>query len=297
MAQNTGDGKVVTDGNFSSPGVLKATLYNFDINGSDLKAEHKFFLKTHVFPLLKDKRGNIWLRGRASRAGAVALNQRLSEARASAAVAYLRSLGVLMNQMQPEAVGEDLSAGHSLEDERDRCVDFIVLPSATSFKPPPKRVPKKPPVSDAFKIRMNMQLSGGAYIFELGYCIFEVWDYRNRVSSFYKFWAGGLAKGFGAKIALTFTGPWNAYRTTGRLSCNAFSGRARFGYLGGLDWSWNTLEYHELPNGITLIPKRANFNTGFTAGAGVGVAEGRMDLVDKKINHGVMIRKDGTDIL
>lgn len=81
------------------------------------------------------------------------------------------------------------------------------------------------------------------------------------------------------------------------LSCNAFSGNARFGYLGAGPFSWNSLQYLDLPNGINLIPARMKSDTGFTAGGGFGAAIGKMTLVGKKSNQGIMIRKDGSDTL
>lgn len=214
MARTTGDRKISADAKFNDPGQIKATLYNFDINGSELNSEHRVFLKSRVLLLLKDERGAIWMPGRASRSGAADLNQRLSEARASAVAAFLKTLGVHISQMQPEGVGEDLSAGHAFEDERDRCVDFMVLPYAKGFTAPPKQVPRKPPVSDRFKIRMPMQLAASLRKAEISYAISEVWDFTIRVASFYTYGTGGFSKSWGAKIAATFIGPWNTARTT-----------------------------------------------------------------------------------
>jgi outer membrane protein OmpA-like peptidoglycan-associated protein len=90
MSQPTGGGNTATA---KSPNQIATTLrlYNFDIDGSDLKAVHKQLLEKEVIPLLKgNPKTTVSLRGMASTSGDAAHNREpLSKARAEAVKKYL----------------------------------------------------------------------------------------------------------------------------------------------------------------------------------------------------------------
>ena len=71
MLRHTGPGKVEIDVKYSSPGILKARLYNFDFDdmkSTALKSQHADFLTQKVAPMLASDRSQIWMQGTASRA-------------------------------------------------------------------------------------------------------------------------------------------------------------------------------------------------------------------------------------
>ncbi len=159
MFRATGPGRVEVDASWSGIGTLKALLYNFDFDDfadrtfRPLKPEHVAFLADKVVPLLENNRGNIWLQGSASRVGPNSWNMEISQTRVSRVAAYLTDHDIRFDQMQVDAVGEELAnkLKHSEDDPRDRSVTIWVLPK-TSPVPPPKRVPPKPKLSSRSKL-------------------------------------------------------------------------------------------------------------------------------------------------
>jgi hypothetical protein len=159
MFRATGPGSVEVDASWSGIGTLKALLYNFDFDDfadrkfRPLKPEHIAFLADEVLPLLENNRGDIWLQGSASRIGANSWNMEVSQTRVSRVAAYLTDHDIRFDQMQVDAVGEELAnkLKHSEDDPRDRSVMIWVMPKKTSV-PPPKRVPPKPKLSSQSKL-------------------------------------------------------------------------------------------------------------------------------------------------
>jgi hypothetical protein len=155
MFRATGPGKVDLDLSWSGVGMLKALLYNFDFDDfadrkiRALKSEHIAFLADKVLPLLENNRGNVWLEGSASRMGANAWNMETSQTREGRVAAYLADHGVNWDQMQVDAVGEEVAnkLKHTEDDPRDRSVTIWVLPRINVNVPLPKRVPPKPKMS------------------------------------------------------------------------------------------------------------------------------------------------------
>ena len=73
---------------------LQALLYDFDIDGAELKLSHRQFLQENVvLPLLKDpyKKWQLKLRGWASRSGSAAYNVILSSKRVEAVMRFIRN--------------------------------------------------------------------------------------------------------------------------------------------------------------------------------------------------------------
>jgi outer membrane protein OmpA-like peptidoglycan-associated protein len=119
MLHPTGEGKIATDSRYSGRGMIKARLYNFDVDGDKLKPEHELFLLKDVIRLLESDTGHIWMQGSASRSGPEIHNMGLSTRRVTKVASFLRRHGILDRQMQPEAIGEAGTQGHLLEEEYD----------------------------------------------------------------------------------------------------------------------------------------------------------------------------------
>jgi OmpA family len=298
MFHETGPGEVDVYADFSGVGVLKALLYNFDFDDfadlkyRALKVKHASFLADNVVPLLEDNRGNIWMQGSASRIGSNAWNMELSQTRVGRVANFLSTRGIASEQMQLDAVGEELAAKHADEDDpRDRSVTLWVYPRFELNTPLPRRVPPRPLVTRHFKIAMITGLSvfqatnirnflrgskikggklgGGLAIDGI---IFMIWDWTNKISCLYLYFALGLGVGlsFTPKVSATTHGPWNPFTTDKPISCWQFGRWARFTTAGV--WSksvnWITLE---TPRGVSDI-KSLPINTGTTLGAGASTA-------------------------
>lgn len=291
MFKATGPGKIEVDSKYSSPGMLKALLYNFDFDdmrSEQVKAEHALFLSDHVAPLLRDDQGHIWLRGSASQIGAATYNQVLSKKRVERVAHFLAGRGVNPSQMQLEAVGEQFASKTKVDDERDRSVAFIVLPKIPGDQPPPPEVPSKPLVSQRFKVRM---LGGGAFskpgkVLKLkpsaGVAVdviaFQIWDTTNNLASIYVYTGGGAGAGF-YWVSTTHVGPWNDFQTSAPISSAQFGGFTRFTTGGAGPHSINFLNMVGTPPGVKDVYIEF-FETGLTVGAGVSSTVGPMFLVD-----------------
>src|SRR5690348_14497083 len=116
MSKPTGHGVVEQDPKYNGPGMLKALLSNFDIDGDSPKHEHVQFLVSKVVPLLTNNGGHIWMQGSASRTGSDAYNMDLSRRRVRKVADVLAGRGILKIQMQLDAVGESMSFGPKAED-------------------------------------------------------------------------------------------------------------------------------------------------------------------------------------
>lgn len=139
--RDTGPGKFTNE--LTVPGTVVCTyyVYNFNVDGNVLKAEHKAFLDKYVVPLLRDNSMHVKLTGTTSRSGDRAYNRQLSLERVLRVKDYLRSQGIPESKLPgPDivAAGEDLSTSKSQEDELDRAVKIIV---ATGIKPRPIHPP------------------------------------------------------------------------------------------------------------------------------------------------------------
>jgi hypothetical protein len=278
MLHKTGFGKISVDSRYSRPGMIKASLYNFDIDGDQLKPEHRLFLRTKVAPLLQGDTGHLWMRGSASRSGGETHDMILSIRRVTNAAQFLRSLGILSRQMQPDAVGKELTQGHSLEDASDRAVALVVLPVAKESPPPPKKVPPAPPVSTQFKIRLLAAISASAGPLLVENCFFQIADKKNNLTSFYVYGSMGAGKGLGLNVSGTMKGPWNDFVTNSAIRVSQFGGATRFTTGGVAWWTSNHLNMMGLPRGVSTVPPVLEINTGFTIGIGASTSVGDMIL-------------------
>ena len=280
MLHRTGPGKIDVDAKYSGPGMLKALLYNFDVDGDNVKPEHRLFLQARVAPLLQTDSGHVWLQGSASRTGTNPYNMELSRRRVWNVAMIMRSAGILDRQMQLDAIGEERAQTHPIEDETDRAVALVVIPVAKESPPPPRKIPPPPLVSSDFKIRLLGGLTGSAGPFQVENCFFQIADKRNNRTSFYVYSAEGVGKGFikGLNLSATMKGPWNDFRTNSAIRVSQFEGAARFTTGGVGPWTSNHLNMMGLPKGVSTLPVVLNVTTGFTIGIGASTSVGKMIL-------------------
>jgi hypothetical protein len=132
MATLTGPGRV--ERRTRPDGIL---LFNFDVDGAQLKPEHEKVLRTEVAPTLRSG-GSLSVVGLASRSGKAGHNEALSLRRARAVLGYLERMipqrfpvRTLSGFGERKAAAEGYRDG--VEDERFRSV--LVLVSSTSVPP------------------------------------------------------------------------------------------------------------------------------------------------------------------
>jgi hypothetical protein len=293
----TGPGKAEIDRAYSSPGMLKALLYNFDFDdmkSSGLKAEHSRFLTEQVVPLLAKDRGHIWMRGSASQVGIDSYNMELSKTRVNRVANFLTAAGIFRTQMQLEAIGEELTVGHAADDERDRGVALLILPKKKSEPPPKPAPPPKPKIASKFKAAMITGLSAAKAAKWAKYLkgkvgagvaadviFFQIWDVENNLSSIYVYVGGGIGVGVTLlpSVSATTHGPWNDFTTSAAISCSQFDGFTRFTTAGVAKWSLNFLNMCGTPPGVDDV-YISGFNTGTTIGLGASSTVGDMTLLE-----------------
>lgn len=284
MLHRTGPGKTSVDSRYAGPGMIKALLYNFDIDGDTVKPEHIAFLQSKVVPLLQGDRGHVWMQGSTSKSGSNVHNMELSKRRVNNIASVLRAQGISDRQMQLDAVGEEQAQAHATEDESDRAVALVVIPVARDSPPPPKKIPPPPPVNTEFKIRMLAGLAGSAGPFQVENNFFQIADTKNRVTAFYTYTSEGIGKGLikGLKLSATMKGPWNNFRTTSAIRVSQFEGPARFTTAGAGPWTSNHLNMMGLPKGVSTVPAVLSIETGFTIGIGASTSVGKMIWVPRE---------------
>jgi hypothetical protein len=136
----TGAGKVIV---YSTGQLVRAGLYNFDIDWPEVKKEHKDWLKANVFDILAAS-GSITLKGQASRTGRSAHNMHLSVSRLVEVVTFLRSrITAPFNIRRVDAVGEFAAAGAGqFDDLEDEYYRSVIIAAWRRPEPPP---PPPPP--------------------------------------------------------------------------------------------------------------------------------------------------------
>jgi hypothetical protein len=289
----TGPGLIEINPRYRGAGNLKALLYNFDFDDAvvnDLKPEHADFLRSRAVPLLVGNRGKIWLEGRASQIGTNDYNLRLSRRRVQRVVDFLTRNGVLTGQIQPFAVGEDESTSLLADDQRDRAVDFVILPRAQRDPPPPPRTPPPPAVTTRFRLRMLANLSaaklaprpprrrlGAGVTVECSF--FEIQDTEHQLAAFYAFGGAGLGVGVANLPWLSGTdaGPWNSFTTSAPMNVGDFGGFTRFTTAGAGSWTINYLNMLGTPDGVDSVYIR--INTGTTYGAAMSSTAGDLERI------------------
>lgn len=280
MLKKTGAGKVARSSAVPVGG-LRAALYNFDIDGAELKPEHLRFLADQALPILQRSSSRCWLQGSASHAGSESHNLELSRWRVDAVVVYLVNKGADRSRLTPSHVGESMANLTVLEADGDRAVSLLCAPL---MAPPVRRDPppesEGPKLSTQFKIRELGGLSAGFGPVGLDNIYFQIWDVKHHLTTFYVYDAAGFGKGMkaGPPLSATLEGPWNDFVTTGSLSTNEFGGAARFTTAGTMWWTRNFVNFMGLPRTIKTNPNPLKIDTGFTVGAGGSTSVGVMVL-------------------
>jgi hypothetical protein len=253
MFRATGkSGKI--DVEYWEPEGVKVWLYDFDFDDIDesikLKPGHVDFLARKILPLLTDDRGYVWLWGSASRIGDAAYNMALSDVRVKRVAAYLMTRSVTAGQMVVNAIGNELTAQHTLDDEHDRAVILVAHPKTKDDPPPPPRkAPPRPkqPVSKQFAIALMSGFSVSLSVLVLkalaelkigigpgvDLMFFIIWDTTNNLMCIYVFVALSAVLGLGSlpPISMTTHGPWNYFTTEKEISITQFGRGASFGSL------------------------------------------------------------------
>lgn len=130
-----------------------------------------------------------------------------------------------------------------------------------------------------FKIRMHANLNASVGV-AVDFSIFEIWDEKVGLSSFYTYWAIGVARGvpWAPWLSATLKGPWNELTVTQAIGANQFNGPTRFTTAGGGAVSKNYINFMGLPPGVQTLPNPLPMDTGFTIGIGAGISVGRLEL-------------------
>jgi hypothetical protein len=142
MLRSTGPGKVrdiPVKGIDDPETTIKASLFNFDIDGDALKPPHVAWLKEHIVPQLGDASVTINLTGEASLTGSDAHNDQLAQKRVSNVEAFLRKSPPVLATINSLNAGDSDAVGAgenpSTEDERFRAVTVTVRQSAHRLVP------------------------------------------------------------------------------------------------------------------------------------------------------------------
>jgi hypothetical protein len=142
MLRSTGPGKVrdIPVKGIDDPGTtIKASLFNFDIDGDALKPQHIAWLQEHIVPQLGDASVTINLIGEASRSGSDAHNDQLAQKRVNNVQAFLRKSPPVLATINALDAGESDAVGagenDNTEDENFRAVSVTVRQSAHRLVP------------------------------------------------------------------------------------------------------------------------------------------------------------------
>ena len=230
--KRTGEGKVF-EADFSNV-KISANLYNFDIDGAELKDAHRKWLDDRVVPFLLRYGFHVWLSGHASRSGTAQHNLDLSRDRVQGVVRHLLGKGVSASQLQPEWQGDRAADPRLREEEVDRGV-FLELrpPAAPTPGPSP---PSVVPASSSFQLRVlgapsqdNPQRNFAERI--------QVRDPAHQLTAYYlcpPLWGFGEDYSLNQVEALPFkSAPWIDFATPEVVSVTQFGGRADLSWLPG----------------------------------------------------------------
>jgi hypothetical protein len=132
MAKPTGPGK--TEVRTNPPSLL---LFNFDIDGEDLKDEHKDFLRSEALPALQAGRG-VSLIGLTDTTASASHNLAVSEGRVASTIDFLRQEVSGLNLKQATGFGKAAALREGVpdgsNDDRFRAVLVFLDPAVTNTK-------------------------------------------------------------------------------------------------------------------------------------------------------------------
>src|SRR5215470_6226155 len=134
------------------------------------------------------------------------------------------------------------------------------------------------PRNTRFKIKQHANLNISK-IAAADFSIFQIWDQKNGICSFYTYWAGGISKSVTPGwLSATMAGPWNDLVVNKPISVNQFTGATRFTTGGGGSQTVNYVNFMDLPPDAVTVPNPVPLSTGFTIGIGGGTSLGNMKL-------------------
>ncbi|MCM5680442.1 OmpA family protein [Schlegelella sp. S2-27] len=254
-----------------------AYLYNFDHDGTTLKAEHMRWVNGPAAQRMRKTRElRVQVTGLASRVGRDAPNERLSLQRAQRVVDFFVRAGVPQSRIAVNAWGERYAFGLSEDDDFDRGV-LVALRSgyvAPPPPPPPRRLPSpslpRPTQATHFRMRMTFAADASHGPVAGMYANFEIEDeHGNRQG--YRFIGTGLSIGLPASV--TFTGPWNAFTTRRPHTVRDFAGEAEInGLTDGKHLNWTLVALRPVAaHGVVFW----SFQTGTSVSFGLSVMRGR----------------------
>lgn len=224
MYKRTGPGKA---GTYPDPGHYHAIMYNFDVEGGNLKPEHKRFLDNYIIPKITTGWTFI-IQGTASRTGSRGYDWQLSVRRSSAVRRYLEeNIGQSLFHIAVEHIGKDDPIGKRKEAELDRAVRIYGWPHPNPPPPPiphpedpnPQPVPEiVPPINPEpygptieFFIKMTAGLSVGPFVVEGEYQRFLLWDKLHGKAAYFDRKAIGGQLPTPLPGSFTKEGSWNRF--------------------------------------------------------------------------------------
>jgi len=263
-----------------------ASLWDFDINGPQLKPYHYGWLASLVNNVNTSHRSfiwHIWISGGASLTGMNirpnnGWNYDLARARVAEVYKYLKDnlkvVGLVYHG--PDTSGIQLAEyrGHRLGVERDE--DRAVYVQVTSESTPPRPpVPTKIPQSKNWAIRFVKGSAVGAFVVGLEIGNFEIADTDNRLYAMYKYTGDsiGAAVSFAdISVSYTFKGDWKDFKTSEAINIADFDGPCRF-TTAGMPFTSISQNYLTVtPSaGVTTDPEHLEIDTGRTLGGGASI--------------------------
>lgn len=260
---------------------MNASLWDFDINGSQLKADHYRWLAMAVDRVNTANRSliwHIWINGGASLTGIYirpnnGWNYALARARAAEVYKFLTDnlsvLGLVFHGTDTAGIELAVFKGHrrGVENDEDRAVYVRITTDSTP--PPPPPTPTSIPVSKNWAIRFVKGSTAGVFVVGVDLANFEIADTDNHLYAHYGYKGDsiGYSPMGDVSVSYTFKGNWSEFKTDGALNVCDFDGPCRFNTAGGLSLTVNNLILTPA-GGVTTIPPTLPIDTGTTLGAG-----------------------------
>lgn len=306
MFKKTGPGKGATNPN---PAYFDFLLYNFDVEGTNLKPEHPKYLDDYIVPKILAG-WTFVIQGTASRTGSNRFDYLLSQLRANAVTHYLEEkLQRSLTRASVEAIGKDSPIGKLQEDDLDRGVRLYGWNQPVP-PPPPKPRPQwkpapmpeiGPPITPAtsgptieFFIKMTAGISVGPKIVQGEYQRFLIWDKIHGKAAYFDRKAIGVGIPSPLPGGFTREGEFNRivlHRPMPAMRLEEFDGAASF-LSGRGTGDTGTTRFTIKPFGvgdsreIVIDPFRTGFTFGFS------FEDGTLGVLSMDKDRGVFERKD-----
>ena len=296
--KETGPGRIqqrIKDGRFIIENYL---LYNYNIDGNQLKPEHKLAIHKYILPTLIRGKTHVVIFGTASSSGEREYNQKLSESRVLVAKQYLQQYGFNEAQIpgnQMRAYGEDLNRVGGTENEKHRsiviqlrhglkrgqipvqCEPLVITPEPPKPAPTPPTPKPAVPTPRADPLESNdwsMRYMGGKAL-GVGYESlggqmtsheFLLRNNRTGQYSFCEFTGNGAVGSVPSPIPVsgsitTESFEWKHFKTPSKVKHSDFSGSAR--WFEGFHWYFGGFDHKVHFN---KIGKQVAIETGATVG-------------------------------